>query len=221
MTPERFEKLKLTLRKRQPDLSVLLEKVHKPHNIAAIFRSCDAVGIFNVNAIAAPKHNFRDFKADAGARRWLQATMHDSLDRAYKSLRKKGMRIVAAHPSNTAIDFRQYDYTQPTSIVLGTELYGLTDEAIEAADETVFIPMLGMAQSLNVSVCAALILYEAQRQRQAAGLYDKLSLDNATFRNTLFEWAWPRIAKYCRKRRIPYPEVDLDSGDIKQSFTRQ
>jgi tRNA (guanosine-2'-O-)-methyltransferase len=94
--------------------------------------------------------------------------------------------------------------------MLGNELDGLTDAALDAADTVVRIPMLGAVASLNVSVAAALILYEAQRQRLEAGAYDESRLDRDVARRTLFEWAYPRIARLCRRRGVPYPELGPD-----------
>ena len=105
------------------------------------------------------------------------------------------------------------DYTLPTCLLLGNEDYGVTPEALSAADGVVQIPMEGMGTSLNVSVAAALLLFEAQRQRRAAGLYDAPRLDPETYARTLFEWTWPEIAAQCRKRGVGYPALG-EEGEI-------
>jgi tRNA (guanosine-2'-O-)-methyltransferase len=102
------------------------------------------------------------------------------------------------------------DYTLPTALLLGPENEGLSPDAVAAADRVVRIPMVGAVTSLNVSVAAAIILYEAQRQRLAAGLYDESRLDPDLARTTLFEWAYPRIASLCRRRRVEYPRLGSD-----------
>lgn len=214
-TPDRFRRLRAVLERRQPDLTVLMEKVHKPHNFSAVVRSCDAVGVFEAHMVpaaddgAAIRHG-----VSAGTRRWVRVRRHDDIDASVDYLQENGFRLVAAEPADDrAVDFRDVDYTRPTAVVIGTELDGLGERAIERADALVRIPMMGMVRSLNVSVAAALILYEARRQRDAAGMYDASRLDPETFRITLFEWAYPRIARRCRDEGVAYPELGPD-GEI-------
>jgi tRNA (guanosine-2'-O-)-methyltransferase len=214
MLPERFQKLKKALCARQNDLTVLLENVQKPHNMAAILRSCEAIGIHRVHLISADGLRFNKPKSAAGVLRWIELQRHEQQRLAYAHLRQQGFRIIAAHPSASATDFRDYDYTQATAIVMGTERTGLTEGAIADADELITIPMHGLVQSLNVSVSAALILFEAQRQRQQKGLYDESGNVANSAMDTLFEWAWPRIANYCRAHKLPYPELDPENGQI-------
>jgi len=109
--------------------------------------------------------------------------------------------------------FREADYTRPTAFLLGNEDLGLSPEALAVADERVAIPMTGLGTSLNVSVAAALLLFEAQRQRQAAGLYTTCRLDRETYERTLFEWTQPQVAAHCRRLGAPYPALDGD-GEI-------
>ncbi|NNC66070.1 MAG: tRNA (guanosine(18)-2'-O)-methyltransferase TrmH [Gammaproteobacteria bacterium] len=213
MTPERFRKLKDVLARRQPDLTVLAADVHKPHNISAIVRTCDAVGIYGVHAVS-PSGEFHHHRmASGGSRHWVGLALHPSLSDAVKALRRSGWRLVAAHPHESAQDFREIDYTCKTAIVLGSELEGLEQEAIDAADETIKIPMAGMVESLNVSVAAALILYEAQRQRSNAGMYDTSRLDPEEFDRTLFEWAYPEIAERLQRHGQVYPALS-DEGEL-------
>jgi tRNA (guanosine-2'-O-)-methyltransferase len=214
MTPERYQKLKDTLALRQPDLTVLLEGVTKPHNLAAIMRTCDAVGVLEVNAVAERGALKRRPKAAAGSRRWIKSCLHESVTRAFSALRESGHQMVVAHPTPDSIPYTEYDFTRPTAIIFGTELHGLSDYSIEHADAAIHVPMLGMCESLNVSVSAALILYEAKRQRREAGVYQHCRLEKASYEKTLFEWAWPQIAHYCKVKKIPYPEFNSDNGDI-------
>jgi len=213
MTPERFQKLKQVLTRRQPDLTVLAADVHKPHNISAIFRTCDAVGIHRVHAVS-PGGEFRHHRmASGGTRHWVGLNLHRSLSAAIEVLRTDGWQLIAAHPSEAAGDFRRIDYTQKTALVLGSELAGLDELAIREADATITIPMQGMVESLNVSVAAALVLYEAQCQRDRARMYEKSRLDAEEFKATLFEWAYPEIADRLKARRQAYPELS-DAGEL-------
>jgi len=214
MTPERFRKLKSVLQLRQLDLTVLMEHVHKPHNLSAIMRTCDAVGVQNIHAVTKDEHVRATKSAASGSGKWLDIQSHSDINTAMSSLKNQGMQILAAHPSDHCIDFREMDYTKPSVILLGTELYGVSDEALEQADQHIIIPMLGTVDSLNVSVAAALILFEAQRQRLIAGLYDKQQLSDEAFHQILFKWSHPKLARFYESKALPFPELDEDGQVI-------
>ncbi|MEM7588655.1 MAG: tRNA (guanosine(18)-2'-O)-methyltransferase TrmH [Myxococcota bacterium] len=171
MTPERAQKMQRMLQRRQQNLTVLLEDVYKPHNLSAILRTCDAVGIETVHAICptggVPTYN----DTSGGSHKWVQLVVHTCLHDALEDVHKQHMRIYAAHFSQQAIHYRQADYTRPTCILLGNEKNGVSPAAAQQIDKHIVIPMMGMVPSLNVSVAAAVILFEAQHQRQAIGLY--------------------------------------------------
>lgn len=213
MRPERFHRIRRVLDRRQPDLTLLAERVHKPRNLSAILRTCDAVGLLEVHAVPAEDGLSLDDEISASAAKWISVRRHGSVDEAVEHLRKSKHRIVAAHPTPDAADYREVDYTAPTVLLVGTELYGVSDRALELADRTVTIPMEGMIRSLNVSVATALLLYEARRQREAAGLYDDPRLEPERRRRLLFEWSYPRLARIYRVRDEPYPALGPD-GDI-------
>ncbi len=213
MTPERFAKLKRVLSARQPDLTVLMENVHKPHNIAAILRTCDAVGVYRANGVSDQREIERHHMVSGGSRKWVDVRLHDDLDAACAALRGEGCQLLAAHLSDEARDYRDFDYTRPTAFLLGSELWGVSTRAAALADAHVVIPMEGLVSSLNVSVAAALLLYEARRQREAAGCYDACRLPPEDYSRTLFEWSHPEIARRCRERGLPYPPLTED-GDL-------
>jgi tRNA (guanosine-2'-O-)-methyltransferase len=213
MTPERFQRIRQVLDRRQPDLTVLLENVHKPHNFAAILRTADAVGVFEAHAVFNDGKLRTSLVSASGADRWIDVHVHGRARDGLEALRKRGFRILAAHPDVDAVDFRDVDLTQPVAFVLGQELDGLTEETRSAADQSLVIPMSGFVASLNVSVAAALLLFEAQRQRQKAGLYAASRLDPEVYTPTLFEWAYPNLAELCRERGEPYPRLD-DNGEF-------
>ena len=210
MTPQRFKKLQAILQRRQLDLTVLMDNVHKPHNLSAIVRSCDAVGVHHVHAVTRVKAFKTDKDITSGAGKWVNIHKHAELEDAVAQLRKQNMQILAAHLSEDAVNFREVDYTRPTAIVLGTELYGVSTQGQDLADRHIVIPMLGMIDSLNVSVAAALILFEAQRQRQAKGMYEQLQFDAQTYSDTLFEWSHPKLAEFYRRKGLTYPAMDAD-----------
>jgi tRNA (guanosine-2'-O-)-methyltransferase len=149
----------------------------------------------------------------SGTGKWVGIRTHADIDAAAAALHGLGFRLVSAHPEDDALDYREVDYTLPTALVLGAELRGLSERVLEHTDIRVSVPMMGMAASLNVSVAAATILFEAQRQRAAANLYAESRLEQGRYGQTLFEWAHPVIARYCRRHGFDYPELD-DDGEI-------
>ena len=213
MTPERHRRLCAALDRRQPDLSVILEGVHKPHNINAIVRTCDAVGVLDVHAVL-PENRARASASSAmGSQRWVYVHEHDSGPDAVAAARAQGQQVLAAHFSDTAVPYREVDFTRPTAVLFGTEKFGITERTVAAVDQHVIIPMMGMVSSFNVSVAAAIILSEACEQRRAAGLYQQRRLSEARYQHAFFRWAHPRLAAYCERYGVPSPALD-DEGRI-------
>ncbi len=195
MTPERKARIEAVARRRQADLTVFLEQVHKPHNFAAIIRTCDAVGVSQAHAVPAREGLPTLNHTSQGAQRWVTVHRHRDAADGLKELKAAGFTLYAAHFSDQAVDFREPDYTRPSAIVLGTEKFGISETALALCDIEIHIPMMGMAQSLNVSVACALILYEAQRQRQAAGLYEPIDPDQEPARSLIGAWSAREAAR--------------------------
>jgi len=208
MISQRYKRLKQVLDRRQPDLTVLMENVHKAHNLAAIIRSCDAVGALEAHAVSSHKNIRMRQKAASGSSKWVRLNLHPTLDQAVEFLKHTNHQIIAVHIDEHAMDYKQVNFVQPTALLMGQELDGLTESAIALADKTIQIPMLGMVESLNVSVATALILYEAMEQRQKAGLYDNCRIDDVRYQQILFEWAYPRMAKLLSSKGKAYPVID-------------
>jgi tRNA (guanosine-2'-O-)-methyltransferase len=151
----------------------------------------------------------------AGSNSWVNVKTHRSITDAVAYMKSQGMQILATHLSDRAVDFREVDYTRPTCILLGQEKSGITAEALALADQDIIIPMIGMVQSLNVSVASALILYEAQRQRQNAGMYrrEHSALDEEEQQRLLFEGGYPVLANVAKRKGLPRPRID-DCGEV-------
>lgn len=218
-TPERYAKILRVLLHRQPTLTVLMDEVNKPHNLSAIIRTCDAVGVPEAHAVP-PRHGTlaafegHTFEATSGsAHKWVKVTPHANAIGAVRDLQARGFQVLATHLSQRSVDYRQPDYTRPTCVLLGAEKWGVSDEAAEAADANIIIPMFGMVQSLNVSVAAATILFEAQRQRLAAGMYDTPQLSPQQLSDLAFEWAYPDLAPAYRERGESYPALN-EAGEM-------
>ncbi len=195
---------------RQPDLTVCLEQVHKPHNVSAIIRTADAVGVHQVHAVWPTTRMRTLVSSAAGSNSWVNVQTHRTIGDAVTHLNGQGMQILATNLSARAVDFREVDYTRPTCVLLGQEKTGITEEALALADQDIIIPMIGMVQSLNVSVASALILYEAQRQRQNAGLYrrEHSMLDAEEQQRLLFEGGYPVLANVAKRKKLPRPHID-------------
>lgn len=219
MTPERYAKILRVLSKRQPTLTVLMDEVNKPHNLSAIVRTCDAVGVLQAHAVPPRGGRLVDFdghtfEATSGsAHKWVPVQKHADAVGAVRDLQGQGFQVLATHLSQRSVDYREVDYTRPTCVLLGAEKWGVGDEAADAADHNIIIPMFGMVQSLNVSVAAATILFEAQRQRLAAGMYGAPQLSDEDLRRWAFEWAYPDLAPGYRERGEAYPALD-EHGQI-------
>ncbi|MGI2259725.1 tRNA (guanosine(18)-2'-O)-methyltransferase TrmH [Shewanella sp. GXUN23E] len=213
MSPERFARINEMLDNRQPDLTLCLDQVHKTNNIAAVLRTADAAGIPFVHAVW-PEDDMRvSGNTASGSQQWVKVRRYPHINQALEHFSQQGMQIVTTGMSADAVDYRTLDYTKPTAFVLGHERVGVSQQATDSADFHVTVPMVGMVQSLNVSVAAALLMYEAQRQRLAAGMYGKRKLDDTFCQTMLFENGHPIYAKACRRKGIPYPVIN-EQGQI-------
>lgn len=198
---------------RQPDMTVIMAGVHKEHNVSAVLRTADAVGVLEVHGLGAHSVPALKRTAHAGVGQRVRLHHDSCIGEGCRALRQAGFRIIATALAPQTRDFRELDYTGPFALMLGAELEGVPAEGLAQADEVITIPMLGLSDSLNVSVAAAVILYEAQRQRLQAGLYGARRLDAVRCQRLLFEWLHPRMARLCQRRGYPYPTLDED-GDL-------
>jgi len=213
MTPERLQRINTMLDKRQPDLTVCMEGVHKTHNLAAVVRTCDAIGVSDVHAVWKSEEAEVRGGSAAGSQNWIDIHNHHKIAEAITQFKAQGMQVLVTNLSDTAVNFTDIDYTKPTAIILGQEKFGASDIALELADQDIVIPMVGMVQSLNVSVACSVVLYEAQRQRQMAGMYQQPRLSHERRQCTLFEGGHPIFAEACQRKGLPYPIIN-DNGQI-------
>ncbi|MBB1372529.1 MULTISPECIES: tRNA (guanosine(18)-2'-O)-methyltransferase TrmH [unclassified Pseudoalteromonas] len=215
MQQTRYQRIADVLSRRQTDLTVCLEDVHKHHNLSAIVRSADAVGCHHVHAVWPENQKWLTNNTSGGSKNWLETHLHKNIDDATTAMRARNpdIQILATHLSTDAVDFREIDYTKPTAIIVGQEKTGISEQALKHADQNIIIPMQGMVQSLNVSVAAALILFEAQRQRELAGLYNRNMLSDEIKHPIYFEGCHPIIARQCKLKKLPYPPLD-EHGEI-------
>lgn len=186
---KRLNKIVSTLKRRQFDLMVVLENIHDPHNVSAIFRTCDAVGIPKVSLVyTIEKFPKIGKKSSASAFKWIEREKYKSIENCYSELRKDGFKIYASSISEDSRSIYELDLSQKVAIVLGNEHRGVSNEASHLADERIMIPMFGMVQSLNVSVAAAIILYEAARQRIIKGKYEISQISENELDRLVEQW---------------------------------
>jgi len=215
--PRRFERIKNVLNCRMKNLTVLVEAVNKPHNLSAILRTCDAAGVFEANFICE-KDKVKTFNSTAqGSQKWVKLNNHETTISAVSELKKKGFKLYGTTLNERSTDYRNFDYSENTCFVLGAEKWGLSDQLISKVDESIFIPMSGMVQSLNVSVAASILLFEAIRQRESKGLLplNGEGLSAEEYEKTLFEWSYPELASIYRKSGNKYPTLN-QYGEINE-----
>lgn len=193
MTPERLHKLTEVLKKRQIDITIVLENVFDPHNISAVMRTCDAVGIQEIHILNTriPRHKKWGARSSSSAAKWLTIHQHEEVDACFSKLRKDYGRILTTHLASDAVPLHALDLTQSVALVFGNEHSGVSDEIRSLADGNFMIPQVGIIQSLNISVACAVTLYEAFRQKELAGHYQRLDLDHPTKKQVRADWELP------------------------------
>ena len=182
ITDERKALFEELIQKRTKYLTVVLENIYQPLNASAVLRSCDCFGIQDVHVI----ENYNEFKADKevamGASNWLTVNRYEknennTLD-CIQSLKNRGYRIVATSPHNSQTDLINFDLSKgKTALFFGTELEGLSNLVLENADEYLHIPMYGFTESFNLSVSAAICLYEIRMKMEKENIKWQMTKD--------------------------------------------
>lgn len=191
MTPERHKRLTSVLDKRQGDITVVLENVFDPHNISAVMRTADAVGVQDIYVLNTkiPPHKKWGAKSSSSAAKWLTIHQFDNAKECFSSLRKGYSTILTTHLSSDAVSLHNIDFTKSIALVFGNEHSGVSDEIRTLADGNFIIPQAGIIQSLNISVACAVTLYEAFRQKTNAGHYNRQSLDSVRYEELFRDWS--------------------------------
>ncbi len=192
MTPERYDKLIKVLHQRQPNLTVVMENVLDPHNVSAVLRTCEAVGIQDVYVLTSriPKYERFGPKSSSSAMKWVTVHEFDDIEKCVTALRKKYKTILTTHLSTDAVSVYDIDFTESVALIFGNEHAGVTDELRGYADGNFIIPQMGIIQSLNISVACAISIYEAMRQKIKAGHYAQNSLPPEQLASLKKEWGF-------------------------------
>ena len=188
-TEARLKKITDAAIARQFSLKVVLENIHDLHNVSAIFRSCDAVGVPKVSLL----YTFEKFPkinriSSASANKWVDVEKFDNTANCIQNLKNDGYTVYASMLDKNSVGFFEIDFTKKIAIILGNEHRGVSEEAAKLSDSTYYIPMKGMIQSLNVSVAAAVTLYEAYRQRLQKGMYNQSELNEDELNILIDKW---------------------------------
>ncbi len=191
MEEKRVKRFKEVIHRRQPGLTVILENVHDQHNIGAVLRTCDSVGIMEVFVL----QSIEDFKVtkvtlgkrtSAGARKWVDVHLYNDIEKCFAHIRSKYDKVYATHLGTDSKSLHELDLTESVALLFGNEERGVSQEALDKCDGNFIIPQAGFIKSLNISVAAAVTLYEAYRQRDVKGFYTDNPLLNEKEQADLF-----------------------------------
>src|ERR1700722_9130169 len=191
MTPERKERITNVLNKRQGNITVVLENVFDPHNISAVMRTCDAIGMQEIYVLNTkiPKHKKWGAKSSSSAAKWLTIHQFTNAENCFSELRNKYNKIYATHLETNSISLYEIDFTQKIALIFGNEHDGMSEEIRNLSDGNFIIPQVGIIKSLNISVACAVTLYEAFRQKNIAGNYEKRNLPEEQYEVLFNQWS--------------------------------
>lgn len=191
VSARRVERMRSVLAERTRYLTVALEEIYQPHNASAVLRSCDSLGVQDVHVIESRNRYRLNPGVELGSAQWLSLYRYGATDggtiAAVETLRAQGYRIVATSPHNGQVTLNEFDLNAgPTALLFGTELDGLSAQALDLADEYLVIPMFGFVESFNISVSAAIILHSLMSRLRASGIDYHLTAEEQ--QAILLEW---------------------------------
>jgi tRNA (guanosine-2'-O-)-methyltransferase len=195
MTSERTNKLTKVLLQRQANLTVVMENIHDPHNISAVMRTCDGVGIQDIYVLNTkiPRYKKWGSKSSSSAAKWLTVHQYTDAKTCFADLRKNYDRIYATHFSSNEISLYDIDFTNSIALVFRNERDGVSEEIKDIVDANFIIPQVGVIQSLNISVACAVSIYEAFRQKKDTHHYDRASLTEQRINELMIQWGGEEI----------------------------
>ena len=190
MTPERYNRLIKVLNNRQPDLTVVLENVFDPHNVSAVMRTCDAVGIQDVYILnnKIPPMKKWGYRSSSTASEWLTIHQFSDAETCFKKVREKYQKIYTTHLSEDSVEIYDMDLTASVALVFGNETFGVSEEIRQYSNGNFIIPQVGIIKSLNISVACAVTLYEAFRQKKEKGHYLQNRMRESEFNDLKKQW---------------------------------
>jgi tRNA (guanosine-2'-O-)-methyltransferase len=190
LTSEREEKFRAVVKSRQPNITVILEDVYDTHNIGAVMRSCDSVGITEIFVLytdTVKEKLIVGKRTSAGSKKWVDVHFYTNREACFQHVRSKYETIVATHLGTSAKSIYDIDLTGSIALMFGNEQFGISEASLQQADANMIVPQVGMTSSLNISVACAVTLYEAYRQRMTKGFYDENPLLSDQEQNELYD----------------------------------
>lgn len=190
MTPARYKRLTSVLDKRQPDLTVVLENVFDPHNVSAVMRTCDAIGIQDVYILndRIPPAKKWGYRSSSTASEWLTIHQFTDAESCFKEVKEKYQKVYTSHLTETSNELYSMDLTESLALVFGNETSGVSDHVRKYSDGDFIIPQVGIIKSLNISVACAVTLYEAFRQKSLEGHFNSPRLSEDHRQKLEKEW---------------------------------
>ena len=197
-------KYKKVIANRQ-EITIILENVYDPHNIGAVVRSCDAVGISEIFIVETTINQNLAYKkvgknSSSGARKWIKTHCFENLESCFTEVRSRYKKIFGTHLSTESVSLYDLELTDPVALMFGNEQLGLSSEALTMIDGNFIIPQYGMVQSLNISVACAVSLFEASRQRSVRNMYNQPFDDKNTSHSEMFDWFASKHIDYVRNK---------------------
>jgi tRNA (guanosine-2'-O-)-methyltransferase len=190
LTDERQTRVDHILDLRQNDLTVVLENVNDPHNIAAVLRTCDAVGIMEIFVLNTTINTYKHFddRKSSSANKWMIVHQYTDVKTCFDHVKKQYDTIYSTYLNEHTKDLYSLDLTQSVALVFGNERNGISAETLSYCDGNFVIPQVGIIQSLNISVACAVSLYEAYRQKSLNGHYETKKVNEAQETLLLNQW---------------------------------
>jgi tRNA (guanosine-2'-O-)-methyltransferase len=211
VSDRRRERIEASLASRTRDIVVVLEDIHHDHNSSAVMRTAEAMGIFELHVVAGKSRFIVEDKITMGAHKWLHRRSHAGIAEAYAHLRGRGFEIWASHFHGDGGSIEEIPIDRTVALVFGNEHEGLSAEAIDQADHWFRIPMRGFVESLNISVAAAISMYDVHSRRQRAGLLRGLSDEDVRrFRAAWYAMSVRAAELLLAQAGLPFPETWVD-----------
>lgn len=190
-TESRWETINNVLANRTNHFTVVLEDLHKPHNANAVLRSCDGFGIQDIHIIENNTEFDSDKQVSMGSHNWLTLNRYnkveeDNIKPCFDKLKQQGYTILATTPHENDQKLNEIPIDQKTALVFGTERRGISNRVKELADGFVKIPMFGFSESFNISVSAAICLYDLRTRLDSSSI--NWSLDKEYQNQLRYEW---------------------------------
>lgn len=207
MTPERHQKFEKVVAQRQYNLTVILENVHDPHNIGAVLRTCDSVGVHEIfvlytDEVLTEENLVVGKKSSSGARKWVDVHYFTNVDECFKAVKKRYEKVYCTHLSKDSKNLYELNLSESVALLFGNEHDGVSEKALQYCDGNFLIPQMGMVKSLNISVACAVSLYEAARQRIEKGYYKENPSASEIQKKELMEEYIKRHELHLKNRRV-------------------